>query len=33
MEGKLKTKELSSKLAVEKRTVAAFDDHDYIPFV
>jgi len=33
MEGKLKTKELGSKLAVENRTVTAFDDHDYLPFV
>jgi hypothetical protein len=33
MEGKLRTKELGSKLAVENRTVTAFDDHDYLPFV
>jgi hypothetical protein len=33
MEGKLRTKKLRSKLAVENRKVTAFDDHDYLPFV
>jgi hypothetical protein len=33
MEGKLRTKELRSKLVVENRTVTAFGDHDYLPFV
>jgi hypothetical protein len=32
-EGKLTTKELRSRRAVENKAVTAFDDHDYRPFV